>query len=114
MSLAAELGDMTVVERAGRVRRRELSPVEGLEATIERIEARNPSLNALVYLGFDDAREAAREAARASTGGAPPGGEAGGLLRGVPAAIKVLFDFKPGWPATFGGIPGLRDFTLDT
>src|SRR3954449_7889866 len=109
MSLADELAYTTVVELAGRIRRRELSPVEVLEATIERIEARNPSLNALVYLGFDDARAAARDAE-----GALLSGEAVGLLHGVPAAIKDLFDFKPGWPATFGGIPGLRDFKLDT
>ena len=64
-----------------------------------------PGLNALVYLDFDGAREAAREAERAVTGG----GELG-LLHGVPAAIKDLFDFKPGWPATFGGIRALRDF----
>ena len=41
------------------------------------------------------------------------GGEAVGLLHGVPAAIKDLFDFKPGWPSTFGGIPALRDFRPD-
>ena len=109
MSLAEELAFTTVVELAGRIRRRELSPVEVLDATIERIETRNPSLNALVYLGFDDARAAAREAEQALTTGA-----AVGLLHGVPAAIKDLFDFKPGWPATFGGIPALRDFKLDT
>jgi amidase/aspartyl-tRNA(Asn)/glutamyl-tRNA(Gln) amidotransferase subunit A len=86
-----------------------VSPVEVLEATIERIEARNPSLNALVYLGFDDARAAAREAEAALMSG-----EAVGLLHGVPAAIKDLFDFKPGWPSTFGGIPALCDFKLDT
>src|SRR3954449_9516804 len=109
MSLADELAYMTVVELAGRIRRRELSPVEVLDATIERIEARNPSLNALVYLGFDDARAAAREAEAALVSG-----EGVGLLHGVPAAIKDLFDFKPGRPATFGGIPALRDFKLDT
>src|SRR3954467_13834951 len=109
MALTDELAYTTVVELAGRIRRRELSPVEVVEATIERIEARNPSLNALVYLGFDDARAAAREAeARLMSG------EALGVLHGVPAAIKDLFDFKPGWPATFGGIPALRDFKLDT
>ena len=58
MSLADELAFTTVVELAGRIRRRELSPVEVLDATIERVEARNPSLNALVYLWFDDARAA--------------------------------------------------------
>ena len=110
MSLADELAYTTVVELAGRIRRRELSPVEVLEATIERIEARNPSLNALVYLGFDDARAAARDAERGAHERRAPVG----LLHGVPAAIKDLFDFKPGWPATFGGIPALRDFKLDT
>src|SRR3954467_6780103 len=109
MALTDELAYTTVVELAGGIGRRELPPVEVLEATIERIEARNPSLNALVYLGFDDARAAAREAEAALLSG-----EAVGLLHGVPAAIKDLFDFKPGWPATFGGIPALRDFKLDT
>ena len=41
MSLGDELAYMTVIELAGRIRRREVSPVEVLEATIERIEARN-------------------------------------------------------------------------
>ncbi|CAN5351680.1 amidase [soil metagenome] len=31
----------------------------------------------------------------------------------MPTAIKDLFDFKPGWPATFGGIRALADFSLD-
>src|SRR3954462_3955482 len=109
MSLADELAYTTVVELAGRIRRRELSPVEVLEARIKRIEARNPSLNALVFLDFEGARAAAKAAEDALTSGAPLG-----LLHGVPAAIKDLFDFKPGWPATFGGIPALRDFKLDT
>jgi amidase/aspartyl-tRNA(Asn)/glutamyl-tRNA(Gln) amidotransferase subunit A len=109
MSLADELAYTTVAELAGRIRRRELAPGEVLEATIGRIEARNPSLNALIYLDFEGARAAAREAERALMAGGPLG-----LLHGVPAAIKDLFDFKPGWPATFGGIPALRDFKLDT
>src|SRR5918994_3385976 len=108
MSLDDELAFTTTVELAGRIRRREVSPVEVLEATIKCIEAHNPSLNALVYLGFDDARGAARAAEAALISG-----EAVGLLHGVPAAIKDLFDFKPGWPSTFGGIPALRDLQLD-
>jgi hypothetical protein len=39
-------------------------------------------------------------------------GERLGLLHGVPITIRDLFDFKPGWPATFGGIRALRDFTV--
>jgi amidase len=57
-----ELAYVTAHELAARIRRRELSPVEVVEAFIRRIEARNPSLNALVYLGFDSARTKAKQA----------------------------------------------------
>ena len=49
-----------------RIRSRELSPVEAVDAAIARIEARNPDLNAFIHLGFDDARE---RAARRRAGG---------------------------------------------
>ncbi|HKA48502.1 MAG TPA: amidase, partial [Candidatus Dormibacteraeota bacterium] len=50
---------MSAAELGRRIRRRELSALEVLEATIERIEKRNPSINAFVYKGFEDARKAA-------------------------------------------------------
>ena len=96
MAVADELAYVTATELAARIRRRELSPVEVVDAFIERIEARNQSLNALVCLGFDDARQRAREAEQALVSGAELG-----VLHGVPTAIKDLFDFQPGWPATF-------------
>ncbi len=102
-----DLAYATATELAARIRRRDLSPVELLDAVIARIEARNPSLNALVFTAFDEAREQARRAERALTSG-----EAIGRLHGVPTAIKDLFDFKPGWPATFGGIRALRSFSV--
>jgi len=101
---ADEFAYMSAAELALRIRRREVSPVEALDAAIARIEARNPSLNALVYLGFDDARKAAKEAEAALTTGASLG-----PLHGVPVAIKDLFDFKPGWPTTYGGIRALKN-----
>lgn len=97
----------TATELAARIRRRELSPVELMDAVLARIEARNPSLNALVFTAFDEARDAARRAEEALTSGAEIG-----PLHGVPTALKDLFDFKPGWPATFGGIRALRDFSV--
>jgi amidase/aspartyl-tRNA(Asn)/glutamyl-tRNA(Gln) amidotransferase subunit A len=103
-NLSDELAYTSAAELARRIRSRDLSPVEVVEAFIRRIETRNPSLNALVYLGFDDARSQAREAERALMAG-----EELGALHGVPAAIKDLFDFKPGWPATLGGIRALKD-----
>ena len=47
MSGADELPWASASELALRIRRRELSPVEVVDACIARIEARNPSLNAL-------------------------------------------------------------------
>jgi amidase/aspartyl-tRNA(Asn)/glutamyl-tRNA(Gln) amidotransferase subunit A len=107
MSVIDELAYTTTTELAGRIRRRELSPVEVMDATIARIEARNPSLTAFVHTAFEEARTAARAAEHALTDGTEVG-----PLHGVPTAIKDLFDFKPGWPATFGGIPSLRDYTV--
>ena len=40
---------------AARIRRKEISPVEVVDAAIARIEAHNPKINALIILGFDDA-----------------------------------------------------------
>ncbi len=50
MALADELAYATATELASRMRRRELSPVEVVDACIERIQARNDSLNALSCL----------------------------------------------------------------
>lgn len=107
MALADELAYMTVTELAWRIRRRDLSPVEVVDAAIARIEQRNPSINAFVYLGFGDARAAAQAAERAIVRG-----EALGPLHGVPTAIKDLFDYKPGWTSTYGGVRALKD-TVD-
>ena len=108
MALADELAYMTVTELAWRIRRHDLSPVEVVDASIARIEQRNPSLNAFVYFGFDDARAAAQAAEQALLRGDPLG-----PLHGVPTAIKDLFDFKPGWVSTFGGVRALKDMVVD-
>jgi amidase len=99
---------MSAAATASLIRRRAISPVEVMEDAIGRIEARNPSLNALVYTAFDEARARAREAEKAVLAGEPLG-----PLHGVPVAIKDLFDFKPGWPATLGGIRALKNFTVN-
>lgn len=108
MPLSDELAWKSAAEIALLIRTRQLSPVEVVDAVLERIERRNPSLNALVYIAADEARKAAREAEKAVGGGDPLG-----PLHGVPSAIKDLFDFKPGWPATFGGIPSMAKTVID-
>jgi amidase len=108
MTLSDQLAYMTATELATRIRRRDLSPVEVVDATIARIEARNPSLNAFVIDGYDDARARAKTAEQALMSG-----DALGPLHGVPSAIKDLFGFKPGWRNTFGGIRALKDYVAD-
>jgi hypothetical protein len=105
--LSNDLAYTSATNLAVLIRQRDLSPVEVVNEFIDRIEARNPSLNALVYLGFDDARRAAKAAEVAVMHG-----EELGPLHGVPTAIKDLFDFKPGWPATLGGIRALKITSL--
>ena len=101
---ADDFAYVSAAELALRIRSKQVSPVELMDATIARIETRNPSLNALIFTDFDGARTEAKEAEVAVMSGAelPP-------LHGVPAAIKDLFDFKPGWPTTFGGVRALKN-----
>jgi amidase len=55
--LADELAYQGVAEIAGRIRRKELSPVEVIEAFLQRIEERNPSINALTFVDADGAMQ---------------------------------------------------------
>jgi amidase/aspartyl-tRNA(Asn)/glutamyl-tRNA(Gln) amidotransferase subunit A len=107
------MGDIDVayrsaVDLAAAMAERRVSPVEVMEATLRNVEVREPSLNAIVFRGFEEAMESARSAEEALARG-----EEGGPLLGVPVLMKDLFDFKPGWPATFGGIRAMADFSID-
>ncbi len=95
--MSDEICFMPATEIATRIRRRDLSPVEVVDAFLDRIEKRNAGINAYVTVIGDEAREAAREAEKAITSG----GELG-PLHGVPVAIKDLFDYKAGVRNTYG------------
>jgi amidase/aspartyl-tRNA(Asn)/glutamyl-tRNA(Gln) amidotransferase subunit A len=95
---------MPAVELAARIRRRDLSPVEVVDAFLNRITTHNARTNAYVTVIEKEAREAASEAERAVRLGRRLG-----PLHGVPVAIKDLFDFKAGVRNTFGSKP-LADF----
>lgn len=112
MFLSDELAYMNAAELAMKIRRKDLPPVEVIDAFNARIEARNPSINAIVYYGFDDARKTAKDAEYALMSGSASGMSLG-PLHGVPCAIKDLFDFKPGWTSTFDGIHALKDHVID-
>lgn len=79
-----DLTALTVADAATAIRSRSLSSVELTDALLERIERVQPTLNAFITVTAD----AARDAARAADAGTGPDGP----LRGVPLALKDLFD----------------------
>lgn len=81
---ASELCFLTATELAGRIRRREVSCREALEAHLEQIERLNPQVNAIVTLVAERAIDQAR---RADAETAP---DARGPLYGLPVAHKDL------------------------
>lgn len=102
-----DLHPQSAVELARQLAGGEVSAVEVAEATLRRIDAGNPRLNAFTTVTYDLALEKAREcdAARAA-------GRSLGVLHGVPVAIKDLFDFRKGVRSTFGSLP-LKDHVPD-
>ena len=93
----------TATEIAGLVKSKQISPREVVEGTIELIEQRNPSMNAVTYKAYDEARVKAAELERHIMNGGRTG-----ALAGVPTLMKDLFAAKPGWPSTLGGISALK------
>ncbi|PLT29812.1 amidase [Peribacillus deserti] len=108
MSLSNDLSYMSVAELSSKILRKQLSPVDVIEAVITRIKERNESLNAFVHVDFEGAKEMAKKAEAEIMSGAEVG-----IMHGIPSAIKDLFDFKPGWPSTFGGIRALKHNITD-
>ena len=78
-----ELTEASAKALARAVREREVSSLEVIDAHLERIEAVNPKLNAVVQLDVAGARQQARKADAALGGG-----DALGPLHGVPFTVK--------------------------
>ena len=89
MPANAEIGRMEAVELAERVRAKELSPVEVVDAVLERMDRLEPMLHAFCTPTPDLAREEARRLEREISDGADPG-----PLAGVPVGIKDLHAVK--------------------
>ncbi len=87
VSGAEELTALTAVELALRIRRKEVSAREVLEAHLARINRVNPAVNAIVTLVPEKARAWAREADERQARGEPLG-----VLHGLPVAHKDLVE----------------------
>ncbi|MGZ4688324.1 MAG: amidase family protein, partial [Acidimicrobiia bacterium] len=85
-------------ELAEGVRAGDLSAVELLDLSLERIETYNEDLNAVCYLDADGARERAREIDRIVAGGGDPG-----PFAGIPMGVKELAQAK-GFPDTHASV----------
>lgn len=96
MTPDSRLVELSANELRQRIGHREISPVELLEACIERIEVVNPLVNAITASCFGRAREEARAAERAVLRGEPLG-----LLHGLPLGVKDL-EATAGLLTTYG------------
>jgi Asp-tRNA(Asn)/Glu-tRNA(Gln) amidotransferase A subunit family amidase len=87
-----DLNFLPAVAMAERIRKKEISPVELVDAHLEQIEKLNPELNAYIQIDSERARQAARDADSVVMSG-----DTLGALHGVPISIKSSF-----------GVEGLR------
>jgi amidase len=97
MSLSSELASRDATAQAELVRKKEVKPIELIDAAIDRIERINPQINAVVTPMYDQARAAASN----------PLPE--GPFTGVPFLLKDLLAAYAGVPMTSGSA-FLRDF----
>jgi amidase len=103
----ASINDLSAKEARRRIGTKEISPVELLEACVERIEAVDPAVNAICERDFDRARVHAVEAERSALRGddlAP--------LHGLPVGVKDLEDTAD-LRTTYGSLQ-FKDHVPDT
>src|SRR5581483_3049533 len=89
-SVTDELALLDATDHADAIRRGDLTPLEAVDAAVNRIEKLNGELNAVIHPLF--------EKARASAGGALPDGP----VRGVPIVVKDLDGTSAGDPCHNG------------
>ncbi|TMJ75827.1 MAG: amidase [Alphaproteobacteria bacterium] len=87
MPVRDSLLELSSVELRRRIGSKEISPVELMEASIARMEALNPSVNAICATAYTRARREAKAAEKAALAG-----ESLGPLHGLPTGIKDLHD----------------------
>jgi Asp-tRNA(Asn)/Glu-tRNA(Gln) amidotransferase A subunit family amidase len=83
MPVRDSLLELSSVELRRRIGSKEISPVELMEASIARMEALNPSVNAICATAYTRARREAKAAEKAALAG-----ERLGPLHGLPTGIK--------------------------
>ena len=78
-----DIPSLSATELGSAIARREISPVEAVDAYLERIHQVNPQVNAYITVCAEEARQAARQAEEEIQRG-----QYRGPLHGVPVAVK--------------------------
>ena len=92
----------TAKQLAAAIRKKKIGCLELLDLYIERIDAHNPELNAVIAMDVEGARKRARAADKAIKAGKKLG-----PLHGVPMTLKESYDIA-GYPTTWGH-PAYKD-----
>lgn len=95
--MSRQIYEKSATELAREIRNEAISPVEVVDAFLDRINERNGEINAFITLMEEEAREAAIDAEAAVNAG-----EDLGPLHGVPVAVKDQQATKKGVRHTFG------------
>jgi aspartyl-tRNA(Asn)/glutamyl-tRNA(Gln) amidotransferase subunit A len=104
MSAAQDLVYVSIAELSDRIRNKDISPVEVVRATLDRIDRLEPQLNAYNTVFADQALAEARQA-EADIGR----GAYRGPLHGIPIGIKDIYECGP----TTCGSESLADYVAD-
>ena len=104
MSAAHDLVYVSIAELSDRIRNKDISPVEVVRATLDRIDRLEPQLNAYNTVFADQAVAEARQA-EADIGR----GAYRGPLHGIPIGIKDIYECGP----TTCGSESLADYVAD-
>ena len=102
----AEIPFLSVTQLSELIKGRAVSPVEAVEAYLDRIDSLNPSLYAYLTVARDEALKAARESEQALDRG-----EYLGPLHGIPVAVKD--QLNTAGIRTTSGTPIFTDFVPD-
>src|ERR1700758_4673841 len=101
-NMSTALPFQTAKQLASAIRKKKIGCVELLDLYLERIEAHNKDLNAVVAMDVEGARKRAKAADKAVKAGKKLG-----PLHGVPMTLKESYDIA-GYPTTWGD-PAFKD-----
>lgn len=97
-----ELGKLSGLALGREVNSGNVTPTEVIEYFADRIEKRNPRINAFVYTKIEDALSEAKKLEEKMAKG-----ENIGPLAGVPVGLKDFLPSKKGWTNSHGGVKSL-------